>query len=147
MVSASILCVLLRKPEFCMAPRPLLIALIALALIFSVPWSSQAHEEIEPGWCSQPHEEIDIIETFDFDEKELYTLVTLTHGVVDNPRDHWSPVSIAIGGYCKDLARGYDSRAIITGPKSYLSPRHHEIYRMSDGLVGGCGICVPREEP
>jgi hypothetical protein len=130
-----------------MAFRRPFIALAALALTLSVSWSSQAHEEIEPGWCSTPHDEIVIVETFDLDEKELYILVGLTHGVVDAPRDQWSPVSIAIADYCVNAGRGYDSRAIITGPKSYLSPRHHEIYRMSDGLVGGCGICVPREEP
>jgi hypothetical protein len=124
------------------------IALAALALTLSLSWSSQAHEEIEPGWCSNPHEEIVIVETFDFDGKRLVNqFPPPTHGVVDNPRDQWTWISIAIGGYCRDLARGYDARAIITGPKSYLSPRHHEAYRMSDGLVGGCGICVPHDAP
>jgi hypothetical protein len=138
----------LRKAEFCMIFRRPVIALAAVALTLSVSWSSQAHEEIEPGWCSTPHDEIKIIETFDFDKHELYEIIVAhTHGVVDLPRDHWSPVSIAIGDYCQDLARGYDSRAIITGPESYLSPKHHEIYRISDGLVGGCGICIPREQP
>ena len=33
--------------------------------------------------------------------------------------------------------------AIVTGPPSYLSPAHHEIYRLEEGVWGMCAICLP----
>lgn len=33
--------------------------------------------------------------------------------------------------------------AIARGPASYVDARHHEIYRVDDGLHGECVICLP----
>ncbi|HJU39983.1 MAG TPA: hypothetical protein VJ724_10455 [Tahibacter sp.] len=36
--------------------------------------------------------------------------------------------------------------AIVTGPDTYLSPAHHEIYRLRDGVWGMCAICLERDQ-
>ncbi len=127
-----------------MTYRRLLIVMAALAMTVPVSFSSSGHQMVEDEWCMGPHEHPEVIESFNFNEKDLGN-VMLGCGIVLNPRNNWQSISTAIGIYCDNLARGYNARAIITGPKSFLSRNHHETYRISDGLVGGCAVCIPTE--
>jgi hypothetical protein len=134
-----------------MAARRTLIALAAFALTLPMSWSSQGHEIMEADWCSLTNQEIQIVETFNFDKKNIGPLLreVQTHGVVDR----YMTVSNNIAMHCHGrvqslLGGGYDSRAIVTGPANYLDPDHHQDYvPENEGLVGGCAICVQTAPP
>ena len=48
--------------------------------------------------------------------------------------------SLATYGATADVGM---TTAIVRGPASYLDERHHEIYRVEDGLHVECVICLP----
>ena len=63
----------------------------------------------------------------------------------------YSAARVAAGGHCasyalpgpQEQADFGTTAAIVSGPESYLSPAHHEIYRLADGVWGMCAICLP----
>jgi hypothetical protein len=119
-------------------------AFAALLLLcgLSMSWSSQGHQTIPKTWCANPDDRPEVVSTFQFKGKDLEDLIRKC-GIVDKPEDHWHSVKNAIAYHCQTTApRGYSSVPFITGPETYNSELHHEQYRISDGLTGGCAVCI-----
>jgi hypothetical protein len=135
--------------ETSMTSRNFLISLATVALALPMSRPCHGHELMEAHWCSAPQQQIQIIQTFQFKGRSMMELLReeQTHGVVDR----YSGVSLALTSYCQKqadlLGSGYESRAIITGPQSYVSPAHHQTYDIFDGVEGGCAICVQSANP
>jgi hypothetical protein len=124
-------------------PRALLPAFALLA----IPASS-AHETMEPDWCSGKDDEIHVVHRFVFDGREVRRVMDRC-GIVDDPNENkWHLVHAAAAQYCASFApRGQTARPVIVGPESFTSPHHHALYRIADGLSGGCAVCISPRLP
>ena len=120
-----------------------LTAALASLLFASV---ASAHETVPKDWCVDTTRSPKIIVNFKFDGSQLQSLIDKC-GIVDEVKgqDHWTLASLAIGEYCKSVAPDEDEpMPFISGPKSHLTPEHHEGYRLDQGLTGVCAVCPSR---
>ncbi|GAB3351905.1 hypothetical protein [Lysobacter tyrosinilyticus] len=116
----------------------------AAVVMLSFASVASAHETIPKNWCVDATRDPKIIVNFQFDGDQLRTLVDKC-GIVDVKHDQWTQASLAIGEYCKSVApAGDDPMPFISGPKSYLTPDHHDGYRLNQGLSGVCAVCPTR---
>lgn len=130
----------------------LLLALLPLACVLAPP-QAQAHETIPADWCTAPGEQTVVVEELAFDEAALLDLQKVfglhLHaspasdadkcGIVDR----WILVNQILGMYCQAQSPGQSTLPVVSGPDSYFDKRHHELYRLADGVKGACLVCLP----
>lgn len=102
-----------------------------------------AHEVVPPDWCVQEQSEPQILARFEFDGPQLATLVQKC-GIVE--KDRWLAASQALIEHCRSETGRSDAVPFVFGPDSYLSERHHEVYRLEDGARGACAVCPPKPD-
>lgn len=102
-----------------------------------------AHETVDPDWCLGESQTPLIVSEFDFDKKALSSLVQRC-GEVD--KDHWHQANAAIQYHCAVEVDQSFGKAVpfISGPQDFLDKRHHDTYRIDQGLVGVCAVCVQK---
>jgi hypothetical protein len=119
--------------------RPLVLPMSLIALAFASTGST--HETVPQDWCLDKGTTPEIVDLFAFDGDALKKQV-IKCGIVDSS-DHWTQASRAVAMYCAEQG---DARPFplpfVSGPSSYTSRRHHEDYRLDDGLSGACAVCV-----
>lgn len=106
-----------------------------------------AHETVPKDWCLDEATTPDIVDTFQFNGQQLRELVDKC-GIVDLVKspDDWTQASAAVAMYCAD--KGDASQLpmpFVSGPKGYVTPLHHEQYRLDNGLSGACAVCVKKK--
>lgn len=105
-----------------------------------------AHETVPKDWCVDEATTPDIVDTFQFNGQQLRELVDKC-GIVDLVKspDDWTQASAAVAMYCAE--KGDASQAavpFVSGPKGYVTPLHHDKYRLDSGLGGVCAVCVKK---
>jgi hypothetical protein len=121
--------------------------LVVMCVSLSATSSAHGHETVPENWCVDSKTTPTIVSKFKWDMNQLISAIHRC-GIVDSHRtDRWSSAYIAAHFYCETQSP-QNSLAVpfIIGPESYNDKRHHEMYRLEDGLEGSCAVCVPQSD-
>lgn len=128
-------------------PRLALSTLFLAFLALGTTQTIAAHETVPKDWCVDEGTTPDIVDTFQFDGQALRKLVDKC-GIVDlvQSSDDWTQASAAVAFYCADKGDGAQTpMPFVSGPKGYVTPLHHEKYRLDGGVSGVCAVCIKRK--
>lgn len=126
-----------------MSPSRIRFALCCFAVSMALSPLCAAHEVIPPDWCLQDQHEPKIVARFDMDGKELRGFLAKC-GIVE--KDKWRGATKGAIEYCKLAAPKDNAVPFVFGPDSYLSPDHHSLYDLDEGISGACAVCAPRTQ-
>lgn len=121
--------------------------LAVMCASLSAASSAHGHETVPENWCVDSKTTPTIVSKFRWDMNQLINAIHRC-GIVDIQRtDRWSSANMAAHFYCETQStQGALAVPFIVGPESYNDKRHHETYRLEDGLAGSCAVCVPQSD-